>query len=103
MKIFCFGSSFYYHLQSTVMLKLVWMTWLLSQASYLFVGHSKVQTWGANTPINMRDVSWYNLNTSFISRREKLRSVSLDSRRVLRSTVRVTASLIAQVRIVDTD
>jgi hypothetical protein len=85
------------------MLKLVWMTWLLSQASYLFVGHTKVQTRGANTPINIRDVSWYNLNTSFIFRREKLRSVRLDSRRVLRSTVQVTGSLTAQVRTVNTD
>ena len=39
LNIFCYGTSFYYNLQNTVLLKIVWMTWLFSQASitYIFI------------------------------------------------------------------
>ena len=38
LKIMCFGASFYYKLQQSVLLKVVWMAWLFSQAKYDFVG-----------------------------------------------------------------
>ena len=34
LKIMCFGASFYYKLQQSVLLKVVWMAWLFSQARY---------------------------------------------------------------------